>query len=151
VKRLVLVIGHYENQWFVTEGIELAMRDIGAQAGLEVMRLEHWEFVQSATLDKIFPDGFPGIALEHAAVIETSMMLHYHPQMVALEQIPDHGPAEFPVYDMYPTRTEWVPESGVLSSARGSSAETGKLLVNDVISGIVQAVRFEFRLDHTVR
>jgi len=28
------------------------------------------------------------------------MMLHYHPQMVALEQIPDHGPAEFPVYDM---------------------------------------------------
>lgn len=151
VKRLVLVIGHYENQWFVTEGIELAMRDIGAQAGLEVMRLEHWEFVQSATLDKIFPDGFPGIALEHAAVIETSMMLHYHPQMVALEQIPDHGPAEFPVYDMYPTRTEWVPESGVLSSARGSSAEKGKLLVNDVISGIVQAVRLEFRLDHTVR
>ena len=60
VKRLVLVIGHYENQWFVTEGIELAMRDIGANAGLEVMRLEHWEFVKSATLDKIFPGRFSG-------------------------------------------------------------------------------------------
>jgi creatinine amidohydrolase len=78
------------------------------------------------------------------------MMLHYHPQMVALDKIPDHGPAEFPVYDMYPTRTEWVPESGVLSSARGSSADKGKLLVNDVISGIVQAVRFEFRLDNSL-
>lgn len=75
------------------------------------------------------------------------MMLHYHPQMVFLDQIPDHGPAEFPVYDMYPARTEWVPISGVLSSALGSSADKGRWLVNDVISGIVQAVRFEFGLD----
>jgi len=147
VKRLVLVIGHYENQWFVTEGIELAMRDIGPDSGLEVMRLEHWEFINPRTLDKIFVDGFPGIALEHAAVIETSMMLHYYPAMVALDKIPDHGPAEFPVYDMYPTRIEWVPASGVLSSALGSSANKGKLLVTDVISGIVQAVQSEFGLD----
>ena len=150
VKRLVLVIGHYENQWFVTEGIELAMRDIGLDAGLEVMRLEHWEFVTSQTLDKIFPNGFPGIALEHAAVIETSMMLHYHPGMVHLDKIPDHGPAEFPVYDMFPTRTEWVPASGVLSSAQGASAEKGRLLVADVIRGIVQAVRSEFSLAATL-
>ncbi|MNL52849.1 Creatinine amidohydrolase [compost metagenome] len=143
----MLVIGHYENQWFVTEGIELAMRDIGPNAGLEVMRLEHWEFVKSQTLDRIFPDGFPGIALEHAAVIETSMMLHYYPQLVFLDQIPDHGPAQFPVYDMYPARTEWVPASGVLSSALDSSADKGRWLVDDVISGIAKAVRFEFGLD----
>jgi creatinine amidohydrolase len=147
VTRLVLVIGHYENQWFVTEGIELAMRDIDPNAGLEVMRLEHWEFVKSQTLDRIFPDGFPGIALEHAAVIETSMMLHYYPQLVFLDQIPDHGPAQFPVYDMYPARTEWVPASGVLSSALDSSADKGRWLVDDVISGIAKAVRFEFGLD----
>ncbi|MNF43188.1 Creatinine amidohydrolase [compost metagenome] len=146
VKRLVLVIGHYENQWFVTEGIDLALRDIGADPGLEVMRLEHWEFCQPQTIDRIFPGGFPGIALEHAAVIETSMMLHYYPHMVSLERIPDHGPAEFPAYDMYPARTEWVPSSGVLSSARGSSAEKGLLLVDDIVSGIVGAVRHEFKL-----
>ncbi|MNN97824.1 Creatinine amidohydrolase [compost metagenome] len=75
------------------------------------------------------------------------MMLHYYPHLVALDQIPDHGPAQFPVYDMYPTRTEWVPDSGVLSSARGSSADKGKWLVEDVIGGIVQAVRFEFGLE----
>ncbi|BBP65125.1 creatininase [Pseudomonas sp. Cab53] len=146
VKRLVLVIGHYENQWFVTEGIDLALRDIGPDAGLQVMRLEHWEFVPPQTIERIFPDGFPGIALEHAAVIETSMMLHYHPQLVALDRIPAHGPAEFPVYDLYPTRTEWVPASGVLSSALGASAQKGQWLVGDVIGGIVQAVRFEFAL-----
>jgi creatinine amidohydrolase len=146
VKRLVLVNGHYENQWFVTEGIDLALRDIGSDLKLEVMRLEHWEFCTEATINKIFPDGFPGIALEHAAVIETSMMMHYHPNMVSLENIPDHGPAEFPVYDIYPTRREWVPASGVLSSAMGSSAEKGQLLVSDIVRGIVSAVRQEFEL-----
>ncbi|BBP58634.1 creatininase [Pseudomonas sp. St316] len=144
VKRLVVVIGHYENQWFATEGIELALRDIGKEGRLEVMRLEHWEFVKTTTLDRIFPDGFPGIALEHAAVIETSMMLHYHPDMVALDKIPSHGPAEFPVYDMYPTRVEWVPESGVLSSAKGSTSEIGQMLVTDVTDGIAAAIRFEW-------
>lgn len=144
VKRLVLVIGHYENQWFVTEGIDLALRDIGRDGKLEVMRLEHWEFIKASTLDAIFPDGFPGIALEHAAVIETSMMLHYYPDMVALDAIPTHGPAEFPVYDIYPPRIEWVPQSGVLSSAKGSTPEKGRLLVTDVVEGIAQAVRKEF-------
>jgi hypothetical protein len=42
---------------------------------------------------------------------------------------------------MYPTRIKWVPASGVLSSALGSSADMGRWLVNDVISGIVAAPR----------
>ncbi|HTH77301.1 MAG TPA: creatininase [Trinickia sp.] len=146
VRRLVIVVGHFENQWFVTEGIELAMRDIGERNGMEVMRVEHWEFCRKDTLDAVFPNGFPGIALEHAAVIETSMMLHYHPELVSLDRIPEHGPAQFPPYDIYPARTAWVPSSGVLSSAKDSSAEKGRLLVADVVSGIAQAVRREFKL-----
>lgn len=113
---------------------------------MEVMRVEHWEFCSKETLDTIFPAGFPGIALEHAAVIETSMMLHYHPQLVSLDSIPAHGPAEFPTYDMYPARTDWVPSSGVLSSAKDSSSEKGRLLVTDVVDGIAAAVRHEFGL-----
>jgi len=143
------VVGHYENQWFVTEGIELAMRDIGEHGAMEVMRVEHWAFCRQDTLDAVFPDGFPGIALEHAAVIETSMMLHYHPQLVSLERIPSHRPAQFPIYDMYPARTAWVPSSGVLSSAKDSSREKGRRLVTDVVDGIAAAVRHEFGLGET--
>ncbi|MFC3608228.1 creatininase [Stutzerimonas tarimensis] len=149
VKRLVLVVGHYENQWFVTEGIELAMRELGgAKSGLEVMRLEHWDFCREETLADVFPGGFPGFALEHAAVIETSLMLHYLPELVSLDKIPDDGPADFPPYDMYPPRTEWVPPSGVLSSARGSSAEKGARLAEDIAGGIARAVRAEFAMEH---
>ena len=147
VKRLVLVLGHYENTWFVTEGIQLALRELGPACDLEVMRLEHWDFCKEETLDDIFPDGFPGFALEHAAVIETSLMLHYLPHLVSLDKIPNDPPADFPPYDMYPTRTEWVPPSGVLSSALGSTAEKGARMADDIVTGIAAAVRHEFKLE----
>jgi creatinine amidohydrolase len=94
----------------------------------------------------VFPDGFPGFALEHAAVIETSMMLHLHPQLVRLDRIPNEPSAQFPPYDKYPTRTEWVPASGVLSSARGSSDDKGALICNEVIARMAEAVSREFSL-----
>lgn len=145
VRRLVVLNGHYENQWFLIEGIDLGLRDAGPHAGLEVMRLEYWDFMTPETLGEVFPDGFPGFALEHAAVLETSMMLHYHPALVRLDLIPDDGPADFPPYEMYPPRTDWVPPSGVLSSARGSDATKGALLANEVAQRIATAVRSGFR------
>jgi creatinine amidohydrolase len=145
VERLVLVNGHYENQWFLIEGIDLALRECGAPP-LSVMRLEYWDFCTEETLAAIFPDGFPGFALEHAAVIETSMMLHLHPELVRVDLIPDEPAAEFPPYDMYPTRTEWVPASGVLSSARGATADKGARICAEVVTRIASAVSTEFAM-----
>jgi creatinine amidohydrolase len=144
VRKLVVVNGHYENQWFLIEGIDLAMRELGPEPQLTIMRMEYWDFFTPGTLGKVFPDGFPGYALEHAAVIETSMMLHYHPDLVCLDLIPKDGPADFPPYDIYPTRTEWVPPSGVLSSARGASQEKGELMASELNSLIAGAIRKEF-------
>lgn len=143
-KRLVVVNGHYENQWFLIEGIDLGLRDAGATQ-LEVMRLEYWDFLTEATLASVFPDGFPGFALEHAAVIETSLMLHYHPSLVRLDLIPDDGPADFPPYDVYPTRKHWVPPSGVLSSAKGSTADKGAVMARELAQRMAQAVEHEFQ------
>lgn len=144
VRNLVVVDGHYENQWFLTEGIDLALRDIGASSPLRIMRLEYWDFCTESTLNQVFPDGFPGFALEHAAVIETSLMLHYYPDLVHLDRIPNDPPADFPPYDMYPSRTEWVPPSGVLSSAKAASAEKGALIAQQVTDSISKAVMQEF-------
>ena len=105
VDKLVVVNGHYENQWFLIEGIDLGLRDAKAAdpaCALQVMRLEYWDFMTPETLGDVFPDGFPGFALEHAAVLETSMMLHHHPSLVRMDLLPDDGPADFPPYDMYP-------------------------------------------------
>jgi creatinine amidohydrolase len=145
VERLVLVNGHYENQWFMIEGVDLALREC-ASPRLAVMRLEYWDFCTPETLAAIFPNGFPGFALEHAAVIETSMMLHLHPELVRIDLIPDEPAADFPPYDMYPTRTQWVPASGVLSSARGATAEKGARICSEVIARVASAVQVEFGL-----
>lgn len=144
-ERLVIVNGHYENQWFLIEGIDLGLRDLGPAPRLQVMRLEYWDFLTETTLASVFPAGFPGFALEHAAVIETSLMLHYHPELVRLDLLPDDGPADFPPYDVYPTRQHWVPLSGVLSSARGASADKGALMAGEVARRVAEAVGHEFR------
>ncbi|MBW4473046.1 MAG: creatininase [Stenomitos rutilans HA7619-LM2] len=144
IKNLVVVDGHYENQWFLTEGIDLALRELGIANPLRIMRLEYWDFCTEATLNHVFPDGFPGFALEHAAVIETSLMLHFYPDLVALDQLPTDPPANFPPYDVYPTRIEWIPPSGVLSSAQGATATKGLLMAEQITASIAAAIQHEF-------
>jgi creatinine amidohydrolase len=144
VRKLVVVVGHYENQWFVTEGIDLALRELGPACPLRVMRLEYWDFLTEQTLARVFPDGFPGFALEHAAVIETSLMLHHHPELVRMDLLSDDGPAHFPPYDTYPPRSQWVPPSGVLSSARGADAAKGATMSQELTERLVAAIRDEF-------
>lgn len=144
VTKLVFVNGHYENQWFLIEGIDLGLRELGPQAPLQVLRLEYWDFMTEQTLAAVFPDGFPGFALEHAAVIETSLMLHYHPSLVRQDLIPDDPPADFPPYDVYPSKRHWVPLSGVLSSAKGASADKGARMAGEVTQRMAAAVRHEF-------
>lgn len=144
VRHLVVVDGHYENQWFLTEAIELAVRDLGADPGLRILRTEYWEFCPQTVLDKVFENGFPGFALEHAALIETSMMLRLHPELVWIDRIPDHGPAEFPLYDLYPQNGKGVPHSGVLASAKGASADKGRMIVDAIVDGLTTAVTEAF-------
>lgn len=144
VRNLVVFDGHYENQWFLTEGIDLALREIGNPSPMRIMRLEYWDFLTEKTLENVFPTGFPGFALEHAAVMETSLMLHYYPNLVRLDLIPDVKPADFPPYDVYPPQTEWVPASGVLSSAKAASGEKGALMAAQVSDSIAAAVEQEF-------
>jgi creatinine amidohydrolase len=140
LSKLVVVNGHYENQWFLTEGIDLGLRDLGPGAKLQVMRLEYWDFLTEATLAHVFPKGFPGFALEHAAVIETSLMLHYHPNLVRTDLIGDDPTADFPPYDIYPTKKNWVPLSGVLTSAKGSTVEKGALMAQQLAQRMAAAV-----------
>ncbi len=143
VRKICLIDGHYENQWFLIEGIDLAMREV-ASTGVRVMRLEYWDFCDDAIIARVFPDGFPGVALEHAAVMETSLMLHYHPQMVRMELIPENPSAEFPPYDMYPPHSDWVPSGGALTSAKASTAEKGRIMATHYRTAIAAAVRKEF-------
>lgn len=146
VRRVVLVNGHYENSAFITEGVDLALRELG-WAGIHDFRciiLSYWDFIDEPTIRAIYGDAFPGWAVEHGGVMETSLMLHLHPHLVSMDKVADHPPAEFPPYDHFPTQPELTPASGCLSSAKTASAEFGELLYDVAVSGITAALQKAF-------
>jgi len=147
-RRFVLLNGHFENAWPVVEGLDLAWRELRRDgiADAIAMRLEYWDFVHKETLDKIFPGGFPGTELEHASLIETSLMLLLRPDLVDVSKIPQEGRASFPPYDIFPAPPGFLRETGVLADARGASAEIGGWLMDDHVALITAAVRKEFGL-----
>ena len=147
-RRFVIVNGHFENAWITVEGLDLALRALRQEGigDVTAMRLEYWDFVRRETLDRIFPDGFPGTELEHASLIETSLMLLLRPDLVDVSKIPQEGRASFPPYDIFPAPPGYLRATGVLADARGASAEIGGWLMDDHVALITASVRKEFGL-----
>jgi creatinine amidohydrolase len=151
VRRVAVMDGHYENTMFIIEGIDLALRRLRAEnvRDMKVLRIGYYEFTSRETEKKVWPEGFPSWPLEHAGVMETSIMLHRHPELVHMERVPTHGPAQFRPYDIYPVTQESIPglpTSGALISASAATAEKGKLLFDEYTSSIADALTEEFQL-----
>jgi creatinine amidohydrolase len=142
-RRVAVIDGHYENQMFLTEGIDLAVRD-APTAGLRVLKMRYCETIRPETLARIFPHGFPGLDLEHAGVLETALMLHLFPDRVDMGRVPSDPPAAPPPYDLYPTDTSWIPASGVLSPAKTATAEIGRLLTDECVELVVRSLETAF-------
>ena len=62
------------------------------------------------------------------------MMLYCYPELIDMDAIVDEPQAEFPPYDVFPVKAEWVPSTGSLSSPRGATSEMGKILVEELSS-----------------
>tara|TARA_R110002073_G_scaffold186240_1_gene344830 strand:+ start:3982 stop:4749 length:768 start_codon:yes stop_codon:yes gene_type:complete len=147
VGRLVVLDGHYENQWFLTEGIELAQRELQASGKqMEILRTEYWDYCPQHVLDTVFDGNFPGYDLEHAALIETSMMLYWQPELVRVDAIPQNDQADFDIFDRYPQDGKGVPASGVLAPARGASYDKGQLIIENTVAEIARALAAHFGL-----
>lgn len=145
-RRVVIVNGHVENQWFLTEGIDLALRDlVGLDKPLKVVRCEYWNYTPQDVLESMFEGAFPGVDLEHAALLETSMMLALQPQLVDVDAIPADAIGVFPGHDAYPQDGRGVPASGVLAPASTSSAVKGVTLIESTVTEMVKALRQEFQ------
>lgn len=151
VRRIAVMDGHYENTMFITEGIDLALRRLSAEGvrDMKVLRIGYYEFTSRETEKVVWPDGFPSWPLEHAGVMETSVMLHLFPELVDMERVPKHGPAQFRPYDIFPVTQNSIPglpDSGALISAQSATPSKGKLLFDDYVSGVAGALRDEFSL-----
>src|SRR5690625_4168491 len=102
-KNVVVLNGNFANYQCIYEGHKKAdrqTRGTGTDAGAALM--SYRDFVDDETLQKVFPDGFLGWDIEHGGVLETSLMLHLHPEKVLMDRVIDHPPAELTAYDIFP-------------------------------------------------
>ncbi len=100
----------------------------------------------AADLEVLFPpDGFPpGLALEHAAVIETSLFEYLRPATVRMDRIIDDAPARNVPWDVLPIDPSMSTASGVLASATQASVAKGELLTERIVDHIVSILDAEF-------
>jgi creatinine amidohydrolase len=96
--------------------------------------------LSSETISVVFSGGYMGRAIEHAATYETSIMMYIHPELVRFDRLVDDAAERRPWYDIVPTPSDIVPGSGVLWKVAGATAEKGRLLWDEVIPPVREAI-----------
>lgn len=143
-RKFVLLNGHEENMMFIKEAADLFIKEA---KDARVMVTTWGDTLTDAEVEALFADcGFPGWALEHAAVTETSLMMVFAPELVRLDRIVDDQFETQPVYAMFPPDVSKIPKTGVLYKASYASREKGEMLVKSIVSATVKIIRKEFNL-----
>jgi creatinine amidohydrolase len=142
-KKIIITNWHYENAGFTYEGADLAMRDAN-DPSVRVISIENpLAMIDQDAVAALFPGDFPGYDVEHAAIIETSLMLALYPDLVRKDRIIDDQAKRHPAYDMIPAPPDTIPASGVLYKATPASEETGRQLYEMLVQSIASAINTE--------
>lgn len=150
-KRIVLLNWHFENQNFIYEAAYLAMERSGNLEGTEegpqimVMELSFSE-LSEGVMDLLFKGEFPGWGTEHAAILETSLMLHLHPELVQFDKAVNDQAEQIAWYDMLPIPAKMVAKSGTLWKARLASEEKGAAAWREITTNAAASILSEFPL-----
>jgi creatinine amidohydrolase len=140
--RICLLSGHFENTAPIHEA---AHQVTNRRDDLKVVTVLWPDLLSGATLQRVYPDEleYPGLQLEHAAFLETSVMLYLYPELVDTTQPPTTELAAFPPYDVYPTPHGFVPASGCLAPSTGASGEAGAEIIEECVAGISDVITKE--------
>jgi creatinine amidohydrolase len=138
-RKILVLSGHYENTPMINEGIDLSLRGRKAE-GAKVLNLLWPDLISDQTLDEIYPGEFPSMGLEHAAFLETSIMLHLRPELVHIERAGTEI-AEFPPYDVHPQVEGFVPSTGSLTRSAGSTAAHGKRMLDECVAELAHILK----------
>jgi creatinine amidohydrolase len=141
-RRIVLLNWHFENANFIYEAAYLAHERSPSDARIMIIEAAFAELSQDA-MYALFGDEFPGWDVEHASILETSLMLHLRPDLVMFERAVDDEAARHPFYDVVPPPADFIPESGTLWKATQASAEKGAVAWPEIVSNLQAAIATE--------
>ncbi|GAC1406690.1 MAG: creatininase [Chloroflexota bacterium] len=144
-RQIMVMNWHYENAGVLYEAIDLALERRRDISNARVVLVENpFPVFDAPTMEVLFPHGFPGWDVEHASVLETSLMLALYPERVLVDRIRDDAALRHPPYDVLPGPEDFVPRSGVLSRATEGSAEKGHLVLRLLVEHITEIWETEF-------
>ena len=141
-RNIALYNWHFENAGFIYEPAYLVSQ---RNPELKIVVVEDAMPDFTAERQKaIWPEGYPGLALEHAAVIETSLWMFHEPSAVRRDRMVTDAPQRVVNHDVVPIDTRMSTASGSLSSPLPASAEKGRLLTEWLVERLVAVVDDEF-------
>jgi creatinine amidohydrolase len=149
-RRILVLDWHLENVPFVYEGVDEALRASGLGEAVKIVKIDNPNGLGVAAMPgleaELFGDDFPGWAVEHAAIWETSAMLATRPDLVHPDRIVDGEPPAPFDYDVLPVPADAAPKSGVFWKATRASQEKGIKILEATTKGILQVINKEFSL-----
>ncbi len=138
LRYFLILNGHFENASLLRES---ARRITRKSPDAKILFCNWWDVADLKVIRSYYPEDFPGMDLEHAGFLETSLMLYLASDRV---KDPSFFPGETikpPGYEIYPEHLNGLTEkSGALSSAKAANAKAGEEICNLVIEGLIKAV-----------
>ena len=147
-RNIALYNWHYENAGFVYEPAYL-VSEHNPELKIVVIEDVFPEFTDERRR-LIWPDEFPGLALEHAAVIETSLWMHFEPSAVRADRMAPDNPQRVVNHDVVPIDTRMSTSSGSLSSPVSASPEKGRLLGEWLVDRLIGVLDDEFSTNSSI-
>jgi creatinine amidohydrolase len=139
--RFLIMNGHLENLAFILEGVDLFLKQT---TGVRVMTLSWWDVASETLRDKICRKAnIERWEDDHAALTETSLMLHFAPELVRTDQMVDEECKRRVPYSIFPTPGDLIPESGLMYKVAHASSEIGEKLATQVTEAMVEAIQLE--------
>lgn len=89
---------------------------------------------------------YPGIELEHAGILETSLTLYFRPDLCKMDRFVEDSVDGTLGYNIYPPSKCKVTETGLLTTARTSTAEKGAAAGKRYYGGICYHYKQQIRL-----
>ena len=140
-QKILVINAHMENTDFMIEGISLA---IGKSSSVKIFLANWWELIDENDLVKIFGPDWKGWVDEHAALVETSLMMYIAPELVKTDKIvSDRRKSQFE-FRIFPWDVANYPASGVFTSTQGYSREKGEKLSEVIIQELHQLIEVHF-------
>ncbi len=133
VARILILNGHMQSEPFIWEGARIGRGETAA------LRLVNWWDLVPADMPRdLFGKAWVGPNIEHAALIETSVMMALHPDLVREDLLPaELSPRKTP-YQSLPPEPGTLPETGSFAPTEAASAEAGRVLVDHVVGELLK-------------